>query len=105
MSDTPQVKVGDKLLIDHRLGSGFDIIEVTRIMPSGRIEAGTRILNPDLSIRGASKWGPFSARIPTAEDFENHKNKQNLGLISTTRFSGLSRESIQKIADIIRGKS
>lgn len=103
MSDVLQVKVGDKLAVDRNFGLGVDLIKVVKILPSGRIQAGRYTLNPDLKIRGAAKWGPYRAYIPTAEDLEKVARQENLQFITLDRIAKLSSESIQKIVDIIRG--
>lgn len=66
MSSTVTVKVGDELAIARRYG-GWDFYKVESITPSGRIKCGRYTLNPDLTIRGASEYGPYSAQLANDE--------------------------------------
>ncbi len=61
-----EIKVGDELAVPRRFG-GWDFHTVEAITPSGRIKCGRFVLNPDLSIRGASPYGPYSACLATDE--------------------------------------
>jgi len=97
------VQVNDKLCCDSNLGVYFSSVKA--ITPAGwiKLENGS-LLNPDLSIRGADKWGPFRYRIPTADDFKKHQRRVNATELE--RASRMVREytddQLQRIADLIR---
>lgn len=104
MSDVPQVKVGDKLIFRRRGFNGL-IYEVTKIMPSGRIQCGPYTLNTDLTVRGGKGYRPYKGAFPTAEELVTHQRLELLSLITPARIAKLSNESIQKIVDIIIGEA
>ena len=97
------VQVNDKLCCDSRAGIYFSLVE--SITPSGwlKLTNGT-YLNPDLSIRGASSFGPHAYRIPTSEDFRHYERRVNATELD--RASRMVREytdeQLQEIADCIR---
>lgn len=65
----PKIKVGDFLAFNRGSDDlpSYKVREVTKITPSGRIQCGEYILNPDLTIRGRSSWstGPDRAEVIT----------------------------------------
>ena len=97
------IEVNDTLCCDSRAGIYFSRVESTT--PSGwlKLTNGT-YLNPDLSIRGASDYGPHSYRIPTSEDWRHHRRSVNATELD--RASRMVREytdeQLQAIANCIR---
>jgi hypothetical protein len=96
------VQVNDKLCA---VGSDGGIDIVVSVTASGRIKLSNgKYLNPDLSIRSPSRWGPYEYRIPTSEDFRKYRRRVNATELD--RASRMVREytdeQIQKIADCIR---
>ena len=98
--------VGDKLAFRGGYGNGsWEIHEIERITPSGRIVCGRFTLNPDLSIRGRSGYsGPFKGE-PVTEEIENeYRRQKNLQKIDDTKFHLLSDSALAAIVDVIKSE-
>ena len=104
-----EINVGDRL---YCIGGVLDgkvirIETVDRITPSGRIVTDkTTQINPDLSIRGANKWGPYRMK-PVTPDIEEAYKKQEvkrtlLGYLATADFNAMPVETLIKLLDIIK---
>jgi len=75
-----QYKVGDELAFYHHGGSGrWEIHEITKITPSGRIRCGYYELNPDLTIRGRNPWSNGPSRgEPVTDEIRGIIKRQKL---------------------------
>jgi hypothetical protein len=101
----PEIKVGDDLAVDRNAGQGVFIIKVEKVTPSGRIVAGPYTLNPDLTIRGADKWGPYRARLATNKDFDDYV-RRNIAckierMVQKNAFRDMPLEKLKAIDEII----
>lgn len=98
------VKVGDELAFARRYG-GWDFRAVESITPTGRIKCGIYTLNPDLTIRGASAYGPYSAQIATdemrAEMRERHEQAGLIEQILEVQWREKSTDQLRRIVAIL----
>ena len=60
-------KPGDKLAFRRKWDNAYDIYDIKSITPAGFIVVGPYRLNPDLTIRGRSAWGPYKAEPVTGD--------------------------------------
>lgn len=102
MNDT--VKVGDELAFRGTYGRTWSIHKVTEITPTGRIKCGNvYTLNPNLTIRGANKWGPHEGQIVTPEIRERVVRADMLESIERQRIrmSTLTTDQLRRIVAIL----
>ena len=66
MDEVHKFEVGQELAIPGQWSGPPTIHKIVKVTPSGRavLERGTQI-EPNLRIRGADRWGPYSALIVT----------------------------------------
>lgn len=103
MSD---IKVGDELAFRGGYGRDWSIHKVTAITPSGRIKCGGYTLDPDLRIRGPKKWGPYEAKLVTAEIREESERADMLEAVRSKSMAALTTDQLRRIVAIIdEGKS
>lgn len=95
-----EYKVGDRLAISHRFG-GWIIYTIDKITPSGRIVCGNYTLNPDLSIRGPEKWGPYRAYPVTEEIERSARRREYLMRLGRVKFDVLPDSVLEALVAVL----
>jgi hypothetical protein len=94
-------KVGDRLAFSH--SGKWRVYLIDRITPSGRIVCGPYTLNPDLSIRGPEKWGPYRACAVTEEIEKACRRREYLDILSRVRFDELTDDVLDALVEVLEG--
>jgi hypothetical protein len=94
------MSVGDKLAFQNRYGSGWTIYKVTKITPTGRIKCGPYTLNPDLTIRGPGKWGPYRAYEVTPAIQEEVRRAKLIQELQSVKFEKLTTDQLEEIRKV-----
>ena len=98
-----EYKVGDELAFRVGFSKTWQIHKIAKITPSGRIQCGGWMLNPDLRVRGHSGYGgPFQAYPVTAEIRATAIHQDNVSVVRGIDVSRLTDKQIADIADIVR---
>jgi hypothetical protein len=101
------VKVGDELAFRGTYGRTWNIHRVTEITPTGRIKCGSvYTLNPNLTIRGARKWGPYEGQLVTPEIRERVVREDMLEAIDRQKLliPTLTTDQLLRIVAILEEK-
>jgi len=101
---TTQLEVGDQLAFRRTHGSGWTIHKITRITPSGRIVCGPYTLNPDLSVRAAAYYGPYTGHLVTDAIRSEVTRDRRLKRLQSIVFDGLTDEQLTGILRIVGGE-
>ena len=93
------------MAIDNRPYSGWTIATVESITPTGRIKLSSGdVLNGDLRIRGASKYGPYCA-VPVTEEIRTAKCVQDcssrINAVARHGFKNVSVDQLRRIVAIL----
>ena len=94
-------KVGDRLAFSHQ--GKWSVYPIDKITPSGRMVCGRYTLNPDLSIRGREKWGPYRAYEVTEEIEKASRRREYLDILSRVRFEELTDDVLDALVEILEG--
>lgn len=106
MSDTPSVKVGDRLAF--RVGwsrNRYEIHVVGKITPKGWIKVGHWTLNPDLTVRGRSRETPYKAEHVTPEIARQYRHEKDVDLIRATDWRAADAKLVAEVAKLIRAEA
>lgn len=101
-----ELKVGDELIV--RDVHGYKRYPIKHITKSGRIECSGLmfVLNPDLTVRGPSKYHPIHSVTRVTEDAiaemeEFELRSKLLFKLKSVYFPNVKTEQLQKIVDVI----
>jgi len=95
--------VGQEIAFRAGYGKGrWEIARIERITKSGRLICGNKTLNSDLSIRGASVWGPYCGTIVTKEIREEYEHQRLSIYFQNLKFHEFDLETLKKLNFIIQ---
>ena len=103
MGDVHKFEVGQELAIYPSFSSVPVIHKIKGVSPTGRatLENGT-VIEPNLRIRGRSKWGPCSAEIVTPQIQEKVERQRLIDLMRhETEWSKLSLLTLRTVAFVL----
>lgn len=107
------VKVGDLVLVSKRYGSGYELLKVEKVTPTGRFNAGGDTFHPDGHERGVSGYHSRFARIPTPAQLitvreENKRTRLSSAIyifadrvVKTPQQHPVKTETLEKIVALI----
>ncbi len=99
------IKVGDELAFKYGHGKNayYNIYEVEKITPSGRIKCGHYTLDPDLRIRGNDRFysAPHRAELVTQEIRDAVYRQHLLQKVHAIKPENLTTSQLERIASII----
>jgi hypothetical protein len=101
MIETHKFEVGQKLAIRYRHLGSPSIFEVVKVTPTGRAVLDTGIqINPNLTIRGAGEYGPFSANIVTPEIESEVRRHELISRLRCVKWGLISLDRLETIASL-----
>jgi hypothetical protein len=102
MRKTHTFEVGQELAIGY--DAAPPIYKIKRVTPTGIAvlnNAGETKVNPDLTIRGAARWGPYSCRFVTQEIRDNVECAKLSQQMRAVRWSELSLTTLRTVAFVL----
>ncbi len=100
MSD---LSVGDEIAFKSGHYGNWQLVKIDKITPSGRINAGHYTLNPDLSIRGQSRWDITRTALPTPAIREEIKRYRLIHNLKHSVWADLSTDQLEQVFSIVQG--
>jgi hypothetical protein len=97
-------KVGDELAFQKLHSTGWNVFKISHITPTGRMNCGPYVVNPDLTIRERSnsfRCGRQAYRI-TDEIRQSVKRSKNIEYLELRNWEQYPDETLQTICDLLR---
>lgn len=101
MTNEHKFEVGQELAIPGQCSGPPTICKIVKVTPSGRavLGSGTQI-EPSLRIRGAGRWGPFTAMIVTPEIKARARKAELVTSLRNIQWQLMSLDRLETIASL-----
>ena len=102
MAENHKFEVGQELAIPAQFSGPPKIRKIVKVTPSGRatLDSGTQI-EPTLRIRGAERWGPYSALIVTDKIREQVERCELAQQMRETAWDNASLLTLRTVAFVL----
>ena len=94
---TDALKVGDLIATNKQFGRGVDLHRVEKVTPTMYVTKGYRFRRDGLRIVGASGYGPFNGRIPTADDVLKSRIQRATAALRTVEVDEHNIEAVEAL--------